>query len=263
MGRLCHLLGIIFCLGSHIVAYAKLPSLSCDPPPTPAPFRQFLVFSAQGIYKPAEGPFPEGCSPDDMLISIGVCTDSESFFFKSIMNFTDEEIDAEVVAAKDFFLGRFGLDVDELAQKGRIVLVPFQLDPRQEYTVFFFSGEAVPSRGYEIRDGGHILAATDPEGVELGGASAGQILPEGGLLLFGFYNIRVTGPKAREEVIRYSSITPAVAAEDGSGSLNCELQHSVWGEGLAQGFVSRRTFAGGQIQTIIRNVLTFPPLGQP
>lgn len=254
MGRGSYLLTIVISLGLFIVVNARFSSSYCTPSPTPAPFRHFLVYSAQGIYDPLIGEFPfKGCSP------VGFCAGGDVAFLKRIMKFTEREVSAEEGRAREFFLERFGLDVQKLSAEGRVSLFSWVLDPRQEYTAFVFSGESVPSEGYQVRDGGYILTITDPEGIGLGGELRGQKAPMGALILFGIYDILITGPNAREEIIRYKSITPMIPSQ--GFIINCELEHPVWGKGLAQGLVSSVDLGDGKIQASIRNVLTFPPHG--
>ena len=251
-------------MGLSVMAPARYyySSKSCTLQSTPAPFQHFLVYSAQGAYKPLEGPFPEGCSPKDPLVPSGFCNDTERVFHKKIMGFSEEEIRAEETRAQEFYMERFGLDAKKLSEQERAVFVPFRLDPRRDYRAFVFSGECVPNEGYEIRDGGFLLSITDPEGVDLGGEFEGQKAATNSTMLFGMYNILLTVPTAKEEVIRYMSLDPAVAS-GGIRTVNCELQHSAWGEGLLQGTVSNRMKGTGQVQAVIRGVLTFPPLGDP
>lgn len=262
MARQSHGLGIVISLALFVHVNAKLLRPACTPPPTPAPFRNFLVYSGQGIYDLVEEPLPDGCFADDAFIAVGLCSGGKRAFYQKIMNFTEQEFAAEEGKAKEFFLGRFGLDADVLSEQGRALLFPFVLDPRRRYTTFVFSGECVPSEGYEVRDGGFGMAVTDPEGVELGGEFVGQKMPVGALVVFGFYNIRVTGRSAREEVIRYRSLTP-VLPSDAPVAGNCEVEHPVWGEGLAQVISGNEMLGDGQIQAVMRNVLTFPPFGNP
>lgn len=247
-----------------MIAHARYyySSRTCTPQPTPAPFRQFLVYSAQGAYDPLAGPFPDGCSPPDPLISTGVCTDMERVFHKKIMRFSEEQIKAEERRAKEFYLERFGLDADRLLEEGRVALIPWLQDPRQDYRVFIFSGECVPSEGYKVRDGGFILAITDPRGVDLGGEFEGQKAPAGSGVLFGLYNILITGRHPREEVMRYRA-RGLLAPSQGVTAVDCDLYHPVWGEGLLQGTVFNKMLEGGHIQATRRSVLTFPPFGEP
>lgn len=264
MAGLSRLLGIAVSLGLFVIAHSKhyhSPE-TCTPQATPEPFRHFLVYSAQGIYNPMGEPFPEGCFPGDPLLTLGSCTDTETVFLKKIMNFTEEEIAAEEVKAREFFMERFGLDVEKLSEQGRVSMVPVRVDPRQQYTAFVIGGECVPEEGYEVRDGSFFLTITDPEGVELGGEFEGQMAPATSFMLFGHYNVLIKGPNAREEIIRYKS-TMASMPSQGFIILTCELQHPVWGEGLLQGLASTEMLGNGQVQGIIRSVLTFPPLGAP
>lgn len=262
MGQQIHLLRIVTSLALLVIANTKYLPSTCIPPPAPAPFRNFIVYSAQGIYKPLEGPFPRGCSPDDPTVSGGVCTDVERIFYKSVMKFTEQEIKAEEAQAREFFMEKFGLDVEGLVGQGRVSFFTWFLDPRQEYTAFVFSGECVPREGYEVRDGGFMVSVIDPDGVELGGEFGGQRLPVGAAMVFGFYNIVVTGRYAREEVIRFKTLTPIIPSQ-GFVVADSQLEHPEWGEGLAQGLNSIQMRGDGEIQATVRNVLTFPPRGDP
>ena len=246
-----------------MIAHARYYRRTCTLQPTPAPFQHFLVYSAQGSYDPLEGPFPEGCSPEDPLITSGFCTDTEErFFHKKIMGFSEEESNDEERKAKGFFLQRFGLDAETLLEQGRATFTRIRFDPRQDFRAFVFSGECVSSEGYKWRNGGFLLSIIDPEGVELGGEFDGQKAPEGSGVLFGMYNILITGPYAREEIIRYRSLMPT-ATSRGITTVNCELHHPAWGEGLLQGLISSRMQGDGKLQAATRSVLTFPPFGNP
>ena len=262
MAQQPHGLGLVVSLALLMCVNAEYLRPACIPPPIPAPFRNFLVYTAHGIYDPLKEPLPNGCLADDAFIFGGLCSGGKSAFYQKVMNFTEREFAVEEGKAREFFLGRLGLDAEGLSEQGRVLFFPWMMDPRRRYTAFVFSGECVPSEGYEVRDGGFAVAGTDPEGVELGGEFVGQKLPLGAMVIFGFYNIRITGPNAREEVIRYRSLTPLIPLEEPSPG-NCELEHPVWGEGLAQVLTGNEMLGDGKIQAVMRNVLTFPPLGNP
>ena len=178
------------------------------------------------------------------------------------MGRTPAEILEQEALAKAFFLERFGIDVDDPANEGRLVFLFYTADPRVDYRVYHM-GEKVPSAGWEIRDGGFLWLITDPEGYELGGEFAGVHVPAGAFASFGEYNILKTRPDGTpfgEIVLRFKAKTPILPKADGSLMALCELEHPEWGSGLAQVLMANVPQPGGLLKINLRNVSTFPSL---
>ena len=208
----------------------------------PAGFDTMLVYLGTGVYDVDD---PNYEAPD------------AEYWHREIMGRSDADIAQNRADALAFFAERFGLDPE--TQDG-LMFTDFMVDPRNEYRVYVSSEEAVPSEGWVVRDGGWMLTVTDPDGVTLGGEFAGTQVPEGAFFVFGEYNIDV--PDGDDLVIHYRSGSAIIATDTGMMFL-CDLWHPEWGEGLAQGISAPRTLEDGRTQANIRNVLTFPGLGDP
>ena len=187
------------------------------------------------------------------------------YFHEEILGWTPTESLAEELAARAFFAQRFGLDVKQLEADGRLSLQGAYGDPRIGYRLFHLAGKKVPSSGWELHDGSYMAIVTDPAGIELGGEFTGVRLPAGGHVVYGIYNVRTTlpnGDPAGEIVIRFKSLTPIVVNADGTAMFRCELEHPDWGAGLAQGTFWSQFLPDGRTRVSIRNILTFPGLGE-
>ena len=153
----------------------------------PAGYDEFAVFTVRGGWEfSASVPGTPNCENSTICI-----TDQH---YADIMNFTPAEILVEQAKAKEWFVHRFGMDVDDPANAGRLSLFPFTVNPNLDFRAFYISGRHVPSDGYEIRDGGFALAVIDPAGFTLGGDFPGRHVPQGSLVAFGVYNILITNP---------------------------------------------------------------------
>jgi hypothetical protein len=173
------------------------------------------------------------------------------------MGRSDAEIEQNRADALAFFAQRYGLDPE--AQDG-LEFADFMLDPRNEYRAYVVSGETVSSEGWVVRDGGWRLEVTAPDGVTLGGEFEGTHMSQGSFLVFGDYNIDI--PNGEPIIIHYESGGPIIPTEEGM-MFRCDLTHPEWGEGLAQGISAPQTLEDGRTHANIRNVLTFPGLGDP
>ena len=231
------------------------PAGAASPFGPPDGFDQFLVFLGAGLYDPTEPhPVVPGCF---QLFCDG------QYFQEVIMGRTPAEILAEEAAAKAFFLERFGIDVADPANEGRIAFLFYTADPRVDYRVYHMAGELVPSSGWEIRDGGHLWLVTDPDGFELGGEFAGVHVPAGAFASFGEYNIQKTlpnGTPSGEIVLRFKAKTPILPRADGSLMSLCELEHPEWGSGLAQVQMANVPRTDGLLKINLRNVSAFPAI---
>ena len=220
--------------------------------PTPAGFTKYLVYMGESTVPPDEP---------------GLFMDAENVrvFQEEIMQRSPEEVAAERDRAKEFFHQRFGLDFRAttpdaygVATIDGATFVAFVQNPDANYRAYTISGDAVPAKGWLVRDGGWIVALTKDMvlGGDYGGAG-GKFAPAGAILVFGDYNIKVErarnqAPPHSDEtiVIHYESGFPITMDADGVMTFQCALHHPEWGLGRARGVVEGKT---------IRNILSFPP----
>jgi hypothetical protein len=221
---------VLTALASALVL-APLASVQAQPAaPTPEPFGKYLVYSAAAVYDPSIPPV-EG--------------DLATWFHRDVMGRDDAALAAERSAADAYFAATFGPRYTPGS------LVAFAVDPRVGYTAYFVSGARVPPEGWVVRDGGFQA-----------------MLSDGTLVVYGDYNIKVTGPGRGVQraplVIHYESADPIHMHADGSIYFRCRLRSSSFedfGGGLAQGVSASQTLPDGRIVSNIRTVLTFPGLG--
>jgi len=236
-----------------VFAALGLASLSFGQNRPPAPFGKYIVYSAAGVFNPNIPPV-EG--------------DLAAWFHGTVMGRSQAEMAQEHARADQFFLTTFGIAPG--------VAMPFGLDPRNAYTAYVVSGENVPSEGWVVRDGG-FMAVTGNDGsggrklYGTWGGGAGKWVPAGTFVVYGDYNIRVTGPGQgngndkdvrKPIIIHYESAEPIIGNPYQAGILfQCRVSHPEFGAGLAQGISIPRTMADGRTIANIRNILTFPGLG--
>lgn len=193
----------------------------------PAPFGTYIVYSAAGVYDPTVPP---------------VQGDLADWFHREVMGRDDAELATERAKADAYFADKFG----SLYTSGS--LMAFGLDPRTQYRAYFISGKNVPPEGWLVRDGGFQA-----------------FLSDGGMVVFGNYNIDVTEKKKSEPIIiHYESADPIYPQADGSLLFRCRVtseDFDDFGGGLAQGISDPQQLADGRTITNIRNVLTFPGYG--
>jgi len=244
-------------IGTTSLSYAmEKRGFSSGSTATPAGFKQMLLYMGTGIYDPNEQeprPGVTGCT--------GLFCDGD-YFQKEIMNRTVDEIAQIKNDAKVFFFERFGIDVDDPANTGRVQMEMFTVNPDFEYRVQMASEMKVSSDGWMIRDGGFRLDILDPEGYELGGESQGSFAPAGSAMFFGNYNILATnkrGNPKKEIIISYKSKFPAFSLENGSFIFICDMFNEEWGDGLGMGNIRFIPLDDGRIRGNGRNVLSFPP----
>lgn len=167
--------------------------------------------------------------------------------------------------AKDFYLTRFGIDVDMEVAAGRIDFGIWDADPRVLYRNYVNSNHKIPSRGSEVRDGGWQVTILDPTGMNLGGEFTGIHVPAGAQALWGNYNIahrKRNGKIKSEEIIWYRAGSFIVPNELFEIAAICEVTRDgpLWNDG-AQGFamIAAKFFfpSATEIKFAVRNVLTF------
>ena len=234
---------------------------AADPQPIPTGYTQeFRILMASGVVDNSE-------QPGEPFVNCfnGFC-DAE-YFHKVVMGRTDAEIDAFEQMAKDFFLQRFGIDVDDPVNIDRIIFGDFMNDPRLNYRNYVASGKTVPADGWFFYDGGWFVLVTDPDGFTLDGEFVGHRVPQNTFLFFGNYHIVETkkNGKIQNRVnIFYRSATPVAPAFDGPGGFRCELSldgldFPTGVQGQAQGLSGVRQISPTAIKFNIRNVITFGP----
>lgn len=229
---------------------------SGGPQALPAGYERYLVLVANGSWNVLE-PHPEvpGCH---MMFCDG------DYFQKQIMGRTDQQIAAQEAKAKAWFLQRFGIDVDDPANSGRILFRTWTADPRFNYRVYSLGGQQVPPEGYPVRDGGWAVFITDPAGYTLAGQTPGIHIPEGAFAFYGDYNILITNPAGHpqdELVLSYRADTFMTVNDFGDMAFSCQLSDDGFAAGqttgFAQGFAHLDLHADGWLNLNIRNVITF------
>jgi hypothetical protein len=223
--------------------------------PTPTGFDRYLVYMANGVFDPEEEP---AILPGDI-------------FQQEIMGRSEAEIAEQEALARQFFEQRFGLNLED----GTVIFESFTFNPVHNYRAYTISGESVPAEGWVVRDGGFRAEVVAEDGVTLGGEFAGMHVPQGTGVVFGDYNILVTGPgqsgehpEQREIVLHYRSGDPLIVDQFGVMHFTCGLVDSEtdlgitednW-DGMAQGVMRPpEMLPDGTVKVSIRNVLTFPP----
>ncbi len=201
---------------------------------TPLGLDFFAVFMATGTIPFAPHPNPQiaGCG-------VSIFCDGD-YFHQMIMGRDAAATAAEAQRAKDYFLTRFGVDVDDLVAQGRMSFDDFFLDPRGEYRAYTIAGAKIHPDGWVVRDGGFVATVLDPAGVTLQGEFAGQglIAPPGGLLVWGSYNILAAAPSGQprgEVVIDYRSHMPMIANTWEELVVNCQLSLDGFASGERSG----------------------------
>lgn len=233
----------------------------------PAGFDRLFVFTANGEFDPTQS------NPDVPDCSDLVC--DGNFFQEQIQGRTPEEVDALEEQVKPFFLERFGIDVDDPANIGRIIFFRSYLDPRVDFRAQVITGVFVPRSGFVVRDGAWVVAIIDPNGYELGGEFTGVTVPAGSSTFIGEYNILTIRHRriVREIDISYRAnqfIVPDVRgnspffndARMGRLDETHLFDLSVPATGRAQGIVGGPAFTPeGLFKANLRTVLTFSDQG--
>ncbi len=240
-----------------------MPLASAGLVKAPDGFDNLLLFMQNGVFDPSE---PHPVIPN--------CLDSvcESDFFNLVsMDRSPAEIEALEEQGKAFFNARFGIDVDQASEEGRVYLFRFTVDPRAQYRAYIVSDINVPTEGFFVDDGGWILMITDEDGFELGGEFAGQTVPYGSMILFGEYQIEVKRGNTIVDTIVLSYRSGSFVSFDANGtaSFGCEIKRgrldendfydlSVPRDGLAQGYAGPfQPVGNGLVKANVRNTLTF------
>ena len=236
------------------------------PLPAPADYDEFGVFTVNGGWVFAS-PVPGVPNCENSTICI---TDKH---YTDVMNLTPAEVLTERDKAKEWFVNRFGMDVDDPANAGRLSLFPFTVNPNLDFRAYYISGRHVPSDGYEVRDGGFALAVTDPNGFTMGGDFPGRHIPQNSLVAFGVYNVLITDPAgnpADEKIYYYRADTAnapvsLTGADGGIFAASCQLSTTPFQLGGQTGadhngfirlFQEVELFDNGVFDTTTRHVIT-------
>lgn len=116
------------------------------------------------------------------------------------MGRTLAEVSAIELEAKLYFKMRFGVDVDDPANMGKLFFRRLYRNPRANLHAFLVSGRNVPSSGWQVDDGGWTIVFL--EDFTLGGDHAGEIVTPGTTLDWGEFVIRPKiGTRARSPII--------------------------------------------------------------
>ncbi len=230
-------------------------------PPIPTGFtHDFRVFMSTGVVDDVTQPEPP------FVDCFRALCDGE-YFHKVVMGRTEAETAALDELAKNFYLDRFGIDVDDPINAGRILFQRYTLDPRMNYRNYLAAGKKIPAEGWHIYDGGWVIVVTDPNGYTLGGEWEGYHTEIGTLLFFGNYHIMETNSAGRvvnEVDIYYRAGGPLNPDTGFDASFACELsldgQDFPTGvQGIAQGITSAVPVGETGTKITVRNVMTFGP----
>ena len=251
-----------------VMGYAALPAVAdknlqsiSKKQPIPVGFTDdFRVFMATGVIDNAK-------QPDPPFVNCFNALCDGDYFHKVIMDRTDAEIAILEVLAKDFYLQRFGIDVDDPDNVGRIVFQRWTVDPRMNYRNYVAAGKKVPAGGWFIYDGGWAVVIIDPNGYTLGGEWDGYHTQPDTLLFFGNYRIMETNASGRvvnTVDIFYRASGPMNPDTRLEASFRCEL--SLDGQdfptgvhGQAQGISAVIPISPTEIKFNVRNLITFGP----
>lgn len=239
----------------------------------PESYSGYLTYIENGEFDPT-APNPDGVPGCFQQVCSG------DYFHTEVMGRTLAEVSALEAEAKQFFLGSFGVDVDDPANMGKIFFRRYYRDPRINLRAYVVSGTIVPNEGWEVHEGGWSLVFL--EDYTLGGEHAGEVAPAGTSLKWGEQKIEVTRGHGRwrrvvgEIVVAQRSGVVAATAPNGILICHCETfagriedAGGGWGdfefphEGLNEMIITAPT-AGADPDTIRvngRHTLTFSALG--
>lgn len=236
--------------------------------PPPLGLSQLIVYMADGLYdpmKPNPDPHMKNCDP-----MLNMC--DGNYFQSQILGRSAGQVIAAERAAKNYFRGQFGLNVDDPALQSRVMFRMFQIDPRVNYHVVAASGERVPREGWPVYFGGWIVVVVDPNGIDLGGRYPGVHTGLGGMFIYGENVIDVgRAEKIRHglPVIHYQSSQPPfvpplgpAGVGDAAIMFRLDLFNDHLGSGRARGRGEIIPQPDGRIKMDIVSVLTFPGLSQ-
>lgn len=247
---------VALCVAGVMFALTSMSSFAKKQVKTPDGFEAVMLYMGTGIFDPTITEPRPGLTDCAGLFCGG------DYFQQEVMHRTFDETEEISRQAKEFFLARFGLDVDSLLLDGKVAYDMFTLNPDFQYRVQIAAGmQAANSDGWIIRDGGFRLMILDPEGLDLAGESAGKHADQFNAFFFGNYNILATDKKGEPEeeiLVFYKSRQAAVIGADGSMTFRCDMYNEKWGTGLGLGTLTVEPMEDGRMRGNARNVLTFP-----
>ena len=228
-------------------ALIALTTAACDggdaPAPAlaeaPAPYTNYLVFVADGVWNPADPSY----TPQPL-----------EEVQRELWGFDDEEIEAYAAKAAAFYLERFGVDILDPANAERVSVTEAGCDMRLAYRVVTMAGRAVPPEGWPLCSPGFTVAVTDPAGFELGGDWDGVLAPVGSSMTFGRYHID-TGDEPL--IINFEAMSPYISDPFGNIVIRCAIDNPELGSGQANLALRIDQTTAGDISVQFRNVLTF------
>jgi hypothetical protein len=222
--------------------------------PAPEGYHKYIVFVGDGVYP----------SPDGTILRDGLAGDG-MHFQREIMGRTDEQIAQNRQQAIDFIQQRFGIDP---INNPDLVFSGYEVDPRNNLRAQVISGERVGSEGWVVHDGGWQAMVTNPNGIMLGGAFPGVVVPQYTVFVFGDYKImpprgslEERGQSSRNPIlISYRADKPMSFPAIGA-LFRCDLFSEEFGAGFNGGVNGSSWDSQGMLHSNLRTVLTFPPLG--
>ncbi len=245
VGLAVGIVGVLL-LSLAIGGYIQTIAAKSKGSPAPAGLKKYIVFMADGALGP------------NALPSI-----SGDAFQREIMKRTPAEIEAHKAKAKQYFLEQFGLDFSRAQTVNGVEVIDeaslssYQFNPQQHYRAYTVSGEAVPSEGWEVRDGGYVLFLTKDTVLHgrYGGAE-GKAARASEWMIYGEYNIAAPNQPI---VVQYESPMPMLYDPHMGMVIDCDLHSAEWGDGKGYG-AQAMTMALPDGKNIIptRNILTFP-----
>jgi hypothetical protein len=206
-------------------------------------------------------------------------TCSGDYFQTEIMGRTLAEVSSIEQDASRYFLDRFGVDVADPANMGKLFWRRFYEDPRAELRAYVISGKFVPRSGWRVHSGGWQVVFL--EDFPLGGEHVGESAVAGSTLEWGEYLLedprrRHRRARDRSFVIAYRSGIVQNPTSNGIQPFQYELNpgrveraHGGWGDtdfphkGLDEGasYPSTPTSTPGVVRVNQRHTLTFSRSG--
>lgn len=222
--------------------------------PTPDGYSGYAVFVADGEFDPTIPPDNPNLHP---IPGMAPFLDG-AYFQEEILGRTAGEIASRKQEAVDHIANRFGIDVNDPANAGRVLFINWMVDPRANYRAYSMGGENLSSAGREVLDGGWAAIIIDPNGFTLGGDFAGQVIPAGSLIAVGDYAIMPDRPNQQPIVISYKSAIPNVPTAFGVAGAETDIYAPAFGSGTGYTTSSVATTPDGLLQINARTVLTMP-----
>jgi len=230
----------------------------------PAGYDGFIAFLENGTFDPTM-PNPEvpGCFQF-------FC--SGDYYHTAVRGRSLAQVDAIEANAKLFFIQRFGVDVNDPDNMGKLFFRRYYRDPRANLNAYLVSDRSVPREGWKVDDAGWDVIFL--EDYTLGGEFSGATVGPGSTLSFGEYVITPDRPRAGDPIVlSYRSAIPPLVRFT-SGGLERGFQNELyrgalddpdndWGnssfphQGLDQGIDLSPVGLSGEVKANRRHMLTF------